>query len=243
MARAPGGATTTPVHRTVRKVPRPARSARPWSSSPLRRRQWPRRACCGGAGWRRRPQRRGLPLPYASQPATRLTMSANTAGDVTGSKWPESRRITSTGGGSLCTMTSCISGLIGGLLVHHVGDGHAGGGGPVDGLEVVVHRVLHRARRIEDEGQGGVVERLAAVGAAGCLGIGRRRQGDRQSVPRRGLHRQAQAVTVPLLHAVDAAPALHRHRARRSGRSPVPGRPGRRSLRARPGLPRSAPPA
>ena len=100
----------------ARRAPRSAPSDWPWSSSPSRRGPWPRRACCGGAVWRRRPQRRVrrcTMLVRPRQPATRLTISANSAGDVTGSRWPESRQMTSTGGGSRCTMTCCISGLIG----------------------------------------------------------------------------------------------------------------------------------
>ena len=68
---------------------------------------------CGGDGSGGTPRPRRRCRRAILQPATRLTISANTAGDVTGSRWPESSRMTSTGGGRRVTMTSCISGRIG----------------------------------------------------------------------------------------------------------------------------------
>ena len=130
-----------------RKTPRRHHPGRPCSSSPSWRWRWPRPTLLR----RRRvaPDAATATAPARGdrQAATRLTISANTAGEVTGNRWPESSRMTSTGGGSRRTMISCISGRIGrSLLVQHVGDGDAGGGGPMDGLEVVVHRVRDRAR-------------------------------------------------------------------------------------------------
>ena len=62
------------------------------------------------------------------QAATRLTISANTAGDVTGSRWPESTRMTSTGAGRRSHHDFLHLGADGTVpLVQHVGDGDAGG--------------------------------------------------------------------------------------------------------------------
>ena len=52
-------------------------------------------------------------LRQAVLAAMRFTISANRAGEVTGNRWPESTRMTSTGGRSLRTIVSCISGRIG----------------------------------------------------------------------------------------------------------------------------------
>ena len=246
MVQAPGGAGTRRRPRrpaTPRRASRAAPSCWPWSSSPCWPWPWPRRPCCGGGGPGGTPRRRRC-RPRRPQPATRLTISANTAGDVTGSRWPESTRMTSTGGGSRCDHDLLHLGPDGAVpLVQHVGDGHAGDGGPVDGLEVVVHRVLHRTRRVGHEGQGGVVERVAAVGAPERLGVGGRGQGDRPPVLLGRRHRQAQAVTVPLLHALDAALPLGRHQRRVRGRSPRTRPPRAATTPARPGPRRNAPPA
>ena len=55
----------------------------------------------------------GPTRPLRRQTATRLTISANTAGDVTGSRCPESTRMTSTGAGRRSAISSCISGRTG----------------------------------------------------------------------------------------------------------------------------------
>ena len=112
MTQAPGGASSVAA-RSGRRLLQEDRLGR---HHPGRRARG-RRAGAGrghtraaAAAPERSPRR---PFPWRPQAATRFTISANTAGEVTGSRWPESTRITSTGGGSRRTMTSCMSGRIG----------------------------------------------------------------------------------------------------------------------------------
>ncbi len=73
---------------------------------------WPRRSS-SGAGVPCGSPRRRCHCTRNGQTATRVTISAKAAGDVTGSRWPESIRMTSTGAGRRCAMTSWISGRTG----------------------------------------------------------------------------------------------------------------------------------
>ncbi len=79
----------------------------------------------------------------------------------------------------------------------------------------MVHGVLDRTRGVDHEGQGVVVQRLSAVGMAERLGVGgRARQRDRPPVLGRSLHRQAEPVSMSLLHALDPASAFFGHQRR-----------------------------
>ena len=120
MTHAPGGspaATRRWCGGVGERASRAAPSWCPWPPSPCCRWPWPRPYCCGGGGTHRTPP---PPTPpprrccrRRPQAATRFTICANTAGEVTGNRWPEARRMTSTGGSSLRTMTSCMSGRTG----------------------------------------------------------------------------------------------------------------------------------
>ena len=152
--------------------------------------------------------------------------------------------MTSTGGGSRCDHDLLHLGPDGAVpLVHHVGDRDAGGGGPVDGLEVVVHRVLHRTHRIGDERQRGVIERVAAVGAPERLGVG----GRGSVIDRPSFSAAATAMRRPsrcrsCMH-VDAALALGRHQCRVEDDRPDPAPEGGDNARHDQARPRNAPPA
>ena len=88
MTQAPGGVSDGVAAAgggSSKKPPRAAPSWPPCSWPPSWRWPWPHRCCSGGVA----PRRRRF-CPWRPQAATRSTICANTAGEVTGNRWPDS---------------------------------------------------------------------------------------------------------------------------------------------------------